>query len=152
MNDSTFQAVSTRLETVTRLNVLHQKTKLFCPDCRALRTVIDVFPNRVVTLECKHKRVLFNRTAEEIAAFDEELAKRSGKVVKGSNQKTTTKRVKYVDESGEWGGRSMSRGLAIRLTDCPGAQGEHEGHQGDGFPDPACDHRQAMRMPEMQTR
>jgi hypothetical protein len=53
----------------SRIALIHARTRLYCPDCRELRSVRD-FLSEMCVLECQHRRsVFFPLTAKELTAL-----------------------------------------------------------------------------------
>jgi len=71
-NRSTTRFVKNTLEKANRHLLLATKTKLWCPRCKSVEKVLDVFPNSTVSLACNpaHRRPLFIRKASDIADYE----------------------------------------------------------------------------------
>lgn len=70
-NQSTYRAVSSRLKQTNRHRLLRLSSKLFCPTCQRMEVVTDFFSGSdVAVLSCKHRRPVFFRQPEEIAAYE----------------------------------------------------------------------------------
>lgn len=80
LNESTYTLVKNSFRRVNRLRLLRLHSKLYCGVCQKARRVTDFFSGiDVAALECGHRRPIFNRTPEEITAYEAEKARREAR-------------------------------------------------------------------------
>ena len=72
LNDSSYRFLRSTLRGLSRSRLLRLRSKLWCPECLAVRRVVDFFSGPdVVLMDCRHRRPVFNRTLDEQAAFEQ---------------------------------------------------------------------------------
>ena len=97
MNNSTLAMVTKTLTRWNRLALLHTKTALWCKTHQQVERVLDRFPNGECKLSCGCRRATFNRSDDEIAAY--EVAKREcGKRRRAKGSQNSTKHFAVVYE------------------------------------------------------
>jgi hypothetical protein len=79
MNDSSYKFIRSNLRGLKRNRLLRLRTKIFCPECKTVRRVTDLFTTGTVVLDCKHRREVFNRTDAEVAEYRKALAEHEAK-------------------------------------------------------------------------
>jgi hypothetical protein len=57
----------------SRLQLLQSKTKLFCPTCKKVESVVDAFANLECKLQCGHRREIERGLAQRIAKLEHEV-------------------------------------------------------------------------------
>ena len=86
MNESSFQFVRQSLRGLNRLRLLRLRTRIYCPECEELRRVADFFAGSdIVALDCGHRRAVFTRKPEDVAAYNTAVTKHTGTRLVGWN-------------------------------------------------------------------
>src|SRR5258707_10077459 len=84
LNDSSFQFVRQTLRGLSRNRLLRLRTSAYCSECHEVKRVTDFFAGSdIASLECGHRRPIFNRTPAERTAYDNAAAEHAGRRATG---------------------------------------------------------------------
>ena len=86
MNESSFQFVRQSLRGLSRNRLLRLRTSAYCSECREVKRVTDFFAGSdIVALDCGHRRAVFTRKPEDVAAYNTAVTKHAGTRLVGWN-------------------------------------------------------------------
>jgi hypothetical protein len=76
LNESTFKLLRSSLRGLKRVRLLRLGTRLYCHECRVMRTVRDYFASGEAVLDCQHRRPAFFLDEGVARDFQSEIEQR----------------------------------------------------------------------------
>jgi hypothetical protein len=76
LNESTFKLLRSSLRGLKRVRLLRLGTRLYCHECRVMRTVRDYFTSGESLLDCGHRRPAFFLPDNIAQEFKDEIEQR----------------------------------------------------------------------------
>ena len=79
LNESTFKLLRSSLRGLKRVRLLRLGTRLYCHECRVMRTVRDYFASGESLLDCDHRRPAFFLPENVAQEFQKEIETRAAR-------------------------------------------------------------------------